>query len=90
MKKKNSTPTPKNTISLQLLRQPNVARDATEELKNALMKTAKQLELKRLLEGYRSGKLEVARSLLKMQLLHETILQATGLTEEELDRIGVH
>ena len=94
MKKQNSTPIPQNTTSQQPLSQPNGAHDAAEELKNALMKTAKQLELKALLEGwaegYRAGKLDVARSLLKMQLPRDTILQATGLTEEELDRLGDH
>jgi len=39
-------------------------------------------------EGELKGKLDVARSLLKMQLPRDTILQATGLTEEELDRLG--
>jgi len=40
-----------------------------------------------MLEGELKGKLDVARSLLKMQLPRDTILQATGLTEEELDRL---
>ena len=43
-----------------------------------------------MLEGELKGKLDVARSLLKMQLPRDTILQATGLTEEELDRLGDH
>ena len=43
-----------------------------------------------MLEGELKGKLDVARSLLKMQLPRDTILQATGLTEEELNRIGDH
>lgn len=42
------------------------------------------------LEGELKGKLDVARRLLKMQLPRDTILQATGLTEEELDRLGDH
>ena len=58
------------------------------------MKTAKQLELKAwfkgLAEGYHAGQPGVARRLLKMQLPRETILQATGLTEEESDRLGDH
>ena len=49
-----------------------------------LMTIAEQLKQ----EGELKGKLEVARSLLKMQLPRDTILQATGLTEEELDRLG--
>jgi len=52
----------------------------------ALMTIAEQLKQ----EGELKGKLEVARSLLKMQLPRDTILQATGLTEEELDRLGDH
>jgi len=43
-----------------------------------------------MLEGELKGKLDVARSLLKMQLPRDTILQATGLTEKELDRLGDH
>ncbi len=43
-----------------------------------------------MLEGELKGKLDVARSLLKMQLPRDTILQATGLKEEELDRLGDH
>ena len=39
------------------------------------------------LEGKLEGKMEVARSLLKMSMPRETIMQATGLTEEELNRI---
>lgn len=39
------------------------------------------------LEGKLEGKMEVARSLLKMNMPRETIMQATGLTEEELNRI---
>ena len=90
----NSTPIPQNTTSQQPVSQPNGAHDAAEELKSALMNTAKQLELKAMLEGlaegYHAGELSVARKLLKMQLPRDTILQATGLTEEELDRISDH
>jgi recombination-promoting nuclease RpnB len=39
------------------------------------------------LRGELKGKLDVARNLLKMQLPRETILQVTGLTEDELNRI---
>lgn len=38
-------------------------------------------------EGKLEGKLEVARSLLKMGMAHESVLEATGLTEEELAQI---
>ena len=70
---------------------------------NALMTIAEQLKqegrnegrfegklegkMEGMLEGELKGKLDVARSLLKMQLPRDTILQATGLTEEELDRL---
>ncbi|WP_158618933.1 MULTISPECIES: hypothetical protein [Pantoea] len=39
------------------------------------------------LEGKPEARLEVARSLLKMNMSREAILQATGLTEEQLSRI---
>ncbi len=51
------------------------------------MTIAEQLKQEGELKGKLEGKLEVARSLLKMQLPRDTILQATGLTEEELDRL---
>ncbi|EAZ3107763.1 ISNCY family transposase, partial [Salmonella enterica subsp. enterica] len=35
-------------------------------------------------EGKLEGKLEVARTLLKMGMPHESVLEATGLTEEDL------
>ena len=54
---------------------------------DALMTIAEQLKQEGELKGKLEGKLEVARSLLKMQLPRDTILQATGLTEEELDRL---
>lgn len=41
-------------------------------------------------EGMLEGKREVARSLLKMKLPREAILQATGLKEEDLARISVN
>lgn len=67
---------------------------------DALMTIAQQLEQKGIEKGLRQGlqqgrqegrnegklegKLEVARSLLKMGMTHESVLEATGLTEEEL------
>jgi recombination-promoting nuclease RpnB len=62
---------------------------------DALMTIAEQLrqegrkqgKLEGKLEGKREGKMEVARSLLKMKVAREAILQATGLTEEELNRV---
>jgi len=87
--KKKSTPTPHDVRELaQRMPQHEVP----------LMTIAEQLrqegelkgKLEGMLEGERRGKLEVARSLLKMQLPRETILQATGLTERELDRISDH
>ncbi|MGJ0192694.1 Rpn family recombination-promoting nuclease/putative transposase [Pantoea sp. RRHST58] len=57
---------------------------------DALMTIAEQLRQEGRKEGELKGKLEgkmeVARSLLKMKLTREAILQATGLTEEELNR----
>ena len=38
-------------------------------------------------KGRNEGKLEVARSLLKMGMSHESVLEATGLTEEDLAQI---
>ncbi|WP_313382657.1 hypothetical protein [Pantoea sp.] len=38
-------------------------------------------------EGEREGTLKVARSLLKMNMPREAIMQATGLSEEELNRL---
>lgn len=38
-------------------------------------------------EGKIEGKLEVARSLLKMGMSHESVLEATGLTEDDLAQI---
>jgi recombination-promoting nuclease RpnB len=54
---------------------------------DALMTIAEQLRQEGRKEGKREGKMEVARSLLKMKVAREAILQATGLTEEELNRI---
>ncbi|MDT0176257.1 hypothetical protein Q9R34_09400 [Enterobacter sp. BRE11] len=58
---------------------------------DALMTIAEQLRQEGRkageLEGKLEGKMEVARSLLKMNMPRETIMQATGLTEEELNRI---
>ncbi|HAU2960457.1 TPA: Rpn family recombination-promoting nuclease/putative transposase [Salmonella enterica subsp. diarizonae] len=66
---------------------------------DALMTIAQQLEQKGIEKGLRQGrqegrnegklegKLEVARSLLKMGMTHESVLEATGLTEEELAQI---
>ncbi|ECF7044246.1 ISNCY family transposase, partial [Salmonella enterica subsp. enterica] len=39
------------------------------------------------IEGKFEGKLEVAHSLLKMGMSHESVQEATGLTEEELAQI---
>ena len=39
-------------------------------------------------EGKLEGKLEVARSLLTMGMPHESGLEATGLTEEDLAQIS--
>ncbi|EAM6796656.1 Rpn family recombination-promoting nuclease/putative transposase, partial [Salmonella enterica] len=39
-------------------------------------------------EGKLEGKLEVSRSLLKMGMPHESVLEATGLTEEDLAQIS--
>jgi len=67
--------------------------------KDALMTIAEQLKQKGRLEGKLEGKLEgrregeregtlkVARSLLKMNMPREAIMQATGLSEEELNRL---
>ncbi|SQC92162.1 Putative transposase, YhgA-like [Cedecea neteri] len=38
-------------------------------------------------KGRNEGKLEVARSLLKMGMSHESVLEATGLTADELAQI---
>lgn len=38
-------------------------------------------------EGKQEGKLEVARSLLKMGMPHASVLEATGLTEDDLAQI---
>lgn len=38
-------------------------------------------------EGVLLGKLDVARSLLKMGMAREAVLEATGLTEDELAQI---
>ncbi|MGP4132018.1 Rpn family recombination-promoting nuclease/putative transposase [Pantoea tagorei] len=61
---------------------------------DALMTIAEQLKQEGRKEGKREGMLEgkreVARSLLKMKLPHEAILQATGLKEEDLARISVN
>lgn len=38
-------------------------------------------------KGRNEGKLEVARSLLKMGMPHASVLEATGLTEEDLAQI---
>jgi len=65
---------------------------------DALMTIAEQLkqegrkegEIQGKLEGMLEGKREVARSLLKMKLPREAILQATGLKEEDLARISVN
>lgn len=54
---------------------------------DALMTIAEQLRQEGRKEGKREGKMEVARSLLKMKVAREAILQATGLTEEELNRL---
>jgi len=57
----------------------------------ALMTIAEQLKQEGRkqgkLEGKLEGKIEVARSLLKMKIPREAILQATGLTEDELVRV---
>lgn len=96
MKKKNSTPTPHDAVFRQLLSQPDVARDFMEiKQKDTLMTIAEQLKqegrlegrLEGKLEGEREGILKIALSLLKMKMPRETIMQATGLTEEELNRI---
>ena len=63
--------------------------------KDTLMTIAEQLKqegrlegkLEGKLEGEREGILKIALSLLKMKMPRETIMQATGLTEEELNRI---
>ncbi|POW56066.1 hypothetical protein C3408_15110 [Candidatus Pantoea alvi] len=63
--------------------------------KDALMTIAEQLKqkgrlegkLEGILEGRREGTLKVARSLLKMNMPREAIMQATGLSEEELNRL---
>jgi predicted transposase/invertase (TIGR01784 family) len=60
-----------------------------------LMTIAQQLEQKGIekgiqlgrQEGRDEGKLEVARSLLKMGMSHESVLEATGLTADELAQI---
>ncbi|MGE1563389.1 hypothetical protein [Pantoea septica] len=56
-----------------------------------MMTIAEQLKqegrLEGKLEGEREGTLKVALSLLKMKMPRETIMQATGLTEEELNHI---
>ena len=61
---------------------------------DALMTIAEQLKQEGRKEGKREGMLEgkreVARSLLKMKLPREAILQATGLKEEDLARISVN
>jgi len=92
MKKKNSTPTPHDATFRQFLSQPDVARGFMEvQQKDTLMTIAEQLRQEGRkqgkLEGKLEGKMEVARGLLKMKLAREAILQATGLTEEELNRI---
>ncbi|MDU5474399.1 MAG: Rpn family recombination-promoting nuclease/putative transposase [Pantoea sp.] len=92
MKKKNSTPTPHDAVFRQRLSQPDVARDFMEiQQKDTLMTIAEQLKqegrLEGKLEGEREGILKIALSLLKMKMPRETIMQATGLTEEELNRI---
>jgi recombination-promoting nuclease RpnB len=51
------------------------------------MTIAEQLKQEGRLEGEREGTLKVALSLLKMKMPREAILQATGLSEEELNRI---
>jgi len=51
------------------------------------MTLAEQLKQEGRLEGEREGILKIALSLLKMKMPRETIMQATGLTEEELKRI---
>jgi predicted transposase/invertase (TIGR01784 family) len=38
-------------------------------------------------EGKLEGKLDVARNLLKMGMSHESVLEATGLTEDDLAQI---
>lgn len=38
-------------------------------------------------KGRNEGKLEVARSLLKMGMSHESVLEATGLTADDLAQI---
>ncbi|WP_239953402.1 Rpn family recombination-promoting nuclease/putative transposase [Pantoea sp. Z09] len=59
--------------------------------KDTLMTIAEQLKqegrLEGKLEGEREGTLKVALSLLKMKMPREAIMQATGLSEEELNRI---
>ncbi|WP_371243256.1 hypothetical protein [Pantoea sp. KPR_PJ] len=45
--------------------------------------------LKGRIEGMLEGRLDVARTLLLMKMPRKTILQATGLTEEELAHISV-
>ncbi|MDU7839340.1 MAG: Rpn family recombination-promoting nuclease/putative transposase [Pantoea sp.] len=92
MKKKNSTPTPHDATFRQFLSQPDVARDFMEiQQKDTLMTIAEQLKqegrLEGKLEGEREGILKIALSLLKMKMPREMIMQATGLTEEELNRI---
>ncbi|GLR10943.1 hypothetical protein GCM10007905_36630 [Mixta theicola] len=62
---------------------------------DALMTIAQQLEQKGIekgiqlgrQEGRNEGKLEVARSLLKMGMSHESVLEATGLTEDDLAQL---
>ncbi|WP_233593011.1 hypothetical protein [Candidatus Pantoea deserta] len=55
------------------------------------MTIAEQLKQEGWLEGWLEGKREstrrVALSLLKMKMPREAIMQATGLTEDELNRI---
>lgn len=53
----------------------------------ALMTIAEQLKQEGRKQGKLEGKIEVARSLLKMKIPREAILQATGLTEDELVRV---
>lgn len=58
--------------------------------KDALMTIAEQLKQKGRQQGRLEGQLEVkfeiARSLLNMNMPRETVMQVTGLTEEELNR----
>ncbi|CRG49296.1 putative transposase [Yersinia wautersii] len=58
---------------------------------DALMTIAQQLEQKGIEKGIQlgrqEGKLEVARSLLKMGMLRESAQEATGLSEDDLAQI---